>query len=92
MELVYVACGIGKVYSASCTQTLICGFSSSELYMTGICGGLGSELTGLSLVIPERTLQHDVQPPGSGRDPWNLYDGRSSVYMGSRQQNADLPR
>lgn len=81
LEVVSVVCGVGKVYSASCTQLLISKFSPSEMYMTGICGGLGNELSGVHLVIPERTLQHDVQSPGSSNDPWDLYEGRSAYCM-----------
>lgn len=78
LEVVSAVCGVGKVFCASCTQLLISKFSPTEMYMTGICGGLRNELSEMSLVVPEQTMQYDVQSPGTSDDPFNLYQGRSS--------------
>jgi adenosylhomocysteine nucleosidase len=58
LEVVSVVSGVGKVKAASCTQLLIDRYNIKELYMTGICGGLSSELMGLDIVVATATLQH----------------------------------
>lgn len=77
LEVISVISGVGKVKCSSCTQLLVSQFNPEEMYMTGICGGLGENICGGDMVVPLVTFQHDVNDAGLGTDIRDLYTGRS---------------
>jgi len=61
-EVVAVACGVGKVKAAACTQHLIDRFSVEAVICTGVAGAVNPELGIGDIVISRRALQHDFDP------------------------------
>lgn len=85
LTIISVVSGVGKVKAASCAQLLITQYNPSEIYMTGICGGLSEEVCGGDIIVAEQSLQHDVTDANSTSDPRNTYLGRSSVVDSSER-------
>ena len=61
-EVVAVACGVGKVKAAACTQHLIDRFSLEAVICTGVAGAVNPRLGIGDIVISKRALQHDFDP------------------------------
>ncbi|MGB3903967.1 MAG: 5'-methylthioadenosine/adenosylhomocysteine nucleosidase [Anaerolineae bacterium] len=60
-EVVAVACGVGKVKAAACTQHLIDRFSVEAVICTGVAGAVNPRLGIGDIVISRRALQHDFE-------------------------------
>jgi len=58
-DVVIVRSGIGKVLSASGATALLNNYDISEVYFTGIAGGVGDETEVLDEVIATSLVQHD---------------------------------
>jgi adenosylhomocysteine nucleosidase len=61
-EVVAVACGVGKVKAAACTQYLIDRFSVEAVVCSGVAGAVNPGLRIGDIVISKRALQHDFDP------------------------------
>lgn len=85
LSIISVVSGVGKVKAASCVQLLITQYKPSEIYMTGICGGLSEEVSGGDIIVAEQSLQHDVTDANSTIDPSDKYLGRSGVVNSSER-------
>ncbi|MEC0092315.1 5'-methylthioadenosine/S-adenosylhomocysteine nucleosidase [Paenibacillus macquariensis] len=83
--IISVVSGVGKVKAACCVQLLISEFKPSEIYMTGICGGLSEEVSGGDIIVAEQSLQHDVTDANTTIDPRDHYLGRSGVVNSSER-------
>ena len=79
-RVVAAQCGIGKVFAAICTQTMILTFSPRIIINTGVAGGLSKNLTIGELVIAKNAVQHDMDTTPLG-DEEGLISGLNIVYI-----------
>ena len=61
VQVVLLACGIGKVNAAIYTQILIDQYSVDIIINTGVAGGLSNNIKHLSLVISKQLSYYDVR-------------------------------
>lgn len=54
-----VLCGVGKVSSAVCTQTLILKYKPDLILNVGVAGGIGKNISIGDIVIADFVVQHD---------------------------------
>lgn len=59
-ETVVAKCGIGKVFAAICTQTMIMAFKPEIIINIGVAGGLAENLNVGDIVIADSVVQHDM--------------------------------
>lgn len=59
-DVVCAVCGIGKVFAAICTQTMILRYKPDIIINTGIAGSLSSDLRVCDTVVAESLVQHDM--------------------------------
>ena len=59
-DVVCAVCGIGKVFAAICTQTMILRYNPDIIINTGIAGSLSSDLRVSDTVVAESLVQHDM--------------------------------
>ena len=78
--VVTAVCGIGKVFSALCAQTMILGFSPEIIVNTGVAGTLTNELSIGDVVIADKVVQHDIDTTPLGDEP-GLISGLNMVYI-----------
>lgn len=58
--IVVAKCGIGKVFSAVCTQTMILSYKPQLIINIGVAGGLDERLGIGDIVIADSVVQHDM--------------------------------
>ena len=73
-------CGIGKVFAAICTQTMILKYSPELIVNTGVGGALKSGITTGDVVIADSLCQHDMDTSAIG-DPKGLVSGINVIYF-----------
>ena len=81
-RVVTAVCGIGKVFAAICTQTMILEYSPSVIINIGVAGSLSSELKVCDIAIADKVVQHDMDTSHLG-DPKGLISGINVVYIDS---------
>lgn len=59
-KTVVAKCGIGKVFAAICTQTMIMAFKPDIIINIGVAGGLCEDLSVGDIVIADSVVQHDM--------------------------------
>ncbi len=59
-QVVVMACGVGKVKAAACTQHLIDLFAVDAVICCGTAGAVNPQLRTGDIVVAKRTLQHDL--------------------------------
>ena len=79
-NVVVAKSGIGKVYAAITTQTMINEFSPDLIVNTGVAGTLTGDVGILDVVVAKRVVQHDMDTSPIG-DPVGLISGFSDVFM-----------
>ena len=79
-EVVTAVCGIGKVFAAICTQTMILKFAPSVIVNTGVAGSLSAELNVCDIAIADKVVQHDMDTSPLG-DPKGLVSGINVIYF-----------
>lgn len=79
-EVVVAKCGIGKVFAAICTQTMILEFSPDVIINTGVAGTLSKDLNVLDIAIASKVVQHDMDTSAIG-DPKGLISGINVIYF-----------
>ena len=67
-DVVCAVCGIGKVFAAMCTQTMIVRYAPDAVVNTGVGGTLTSKLTIGDAAISLDVVQHDMDTSALG-DP-----------------------
>lgn len=73
-EVVVAQCGIGKVFAAICTQTMILLYHPDVILNTGVGGTLTTELSVGDIAISLDVVQHDMDTSPLG-DPVGLVSG-----------------
>ena len=63
-EVLLIACGVGKVKAAACTQHLIDRFAVEAIISCGVAGAINPGLGVGDIVVSKRALQHDFNPGG----------------------------
>lgn len=91
-RLVVAKCGIGKVFAALCTQTMIIKYSPTVIINSGVGGTLTDELAIGDIALSEYAVQHDMDTTPLG-DPAGLISGINKVYFeGDRGVLADMEK
>lgn len=83
-NVVLAICGIGKVFAAICTQTMILCYHPDLIINTGVAGSLSLDLTVYNIAIAEAVVQHDMDTTPIG-DPKGLISGINLVRIPSDQ-------
>jgi len=78
-EVVVAKCGIGKVFAAICTQTMILKFNPKIIINTGISGGIKNLDIG-EVVIADNVVQHDIDTSPLG-DPKGMISGINLIQI-----------
>lgn len=73
-EVVTAICGVGKVFAAICTQTMILRYKPDAIINTGIAGTLSDKVGVLGTVVATALVQHDMDTSPLG-DPKGLISG-----------------
>ena len=79
-KVVVARSGVGKVFAAICTQTMILGFSPDVIVNVGVAGGLAEGLTIGEIVIGSDAVQHDMNTTALG-DELGLISGIDLVRI-----------
>ena len=78
--IVAAVSGIGKVFSAMCTQTMILHFSPSLILNVGVSGSLSPTLSIGDIAVADNVVQHDMDTTPIG-DPPGFLSGIDRVYL-----------
>lgn len=68
-KVVTAVCGIGKVFAALCTQTMILNYSPDCIINTGVGGSLTTALNIGSIAIANSAVEHDMDTTALGDEP-----------------------
>lgn len=79
-EVVTAVCGIGKVFAAICTQTMILDYKPELIINTGVAGSLSAELNVCDIAVADKVVQHDMDTSPLG-DPKGLVSGINVIYF-----------
>lgn len=79
-EAVVAVCGIGKVFAAMCTQTMILRYTPDCIINTGVGGTLTDKLGIGDLAVSTAVVQHDMDTSPLG-DPVGLISGINVIEM-----------
>ena len=82
-------CGIGKVFAALCTQTMIMKYSPSLIINTGVGGALKYGITTGDIVVADSLCQHDMDTSAIG-DPKGLVSGINVIYFNSDKRATEI--
>ena len=79
-DVVVAQCGIGKVFAAICTQTMILLYHPDVILNTGVGGTLSAELSVGDIAISLDVVQHDMDTSPIG-DPVGLISGINVIHF-----------
>lgn len=65
-EVVVAKCGVGKVFAAMCTETMILKYNPQQIIHIGIAGALVNDLKAHELAIASEVIQHDYDQTAFG--------------------------
>ena len=81
-DIVVAVCGVGKVFAAICTQTMIDYYKPDIILNVGVAGGLSSSLDVKDVVIADQLIQHDMDATALGCKKGEIYgEGTSYRYF-----------
>ena len=84
-EIVVAKCGVGKVFSALCTEAMILKFAPEIIINVGVAGCLTPELKIGDAVIADNVCQHDMDTSPLG-DPVGLLSDINIVKIPTDQK------
>ena len=87
-EVVTAICGIGKVFAALTTQTMILRYAPEAIICTGVAGTLTDELSIGSIAVSSCVVQHDIDTSALG-DPLGLISGLNLIELPASEPLAD---
>lgn len=79
-DVVVAQCGIGKVFAAICTQTMILLYHPDVILNTGVGGTLTNQLSVGDIAISLDVVQHDMDTSPIG-DPVGLISGINVIHF-----------
>jgi len=79
-EVILAVCGIGKVFAAMCTQSMILKYAPNCILNSGVAGSLSEEVDLLDLVVSEDLVQHDMDTSPLG-DPVGWISGLDRIRL-----------
>ncbi|MBR4961255.1 MAG: 5'-methylthioadenosine/adenosylhomocysteine nucleosidase [Clostridia bacterium] len=79
-DAVVAVCGIGKVFAALCTQTMILRYAPDYVINTGVGGTLTDKLGIGDLAVSAAVVQHDMDTSPLG-DPVGMISGINVIEM-----------
>ena len=79
-RVVCAKCGIGKVFAAICTQTMILQYAPAVIINSGVAGTLSPDLSIGQIALAEQIVQHDMDTSPIG-DPVGLISGINIIYI-----------
>ena len=79
-QVVAAVCGIGKVASAVCAQTMILSFSPDRVINCGVCGGLADDLEVGDVILASDAVQYDMDTSALG-DPKGFLSGLNIINI-----------
>ena len=79
-DVVVAKCGIGKVFAAICTQTMILEYNPCVIVNTGVAGSLENGFNVLDVAVAKSVVQHDMDTSAIG-DPKGLISGINVIYI-----------
>ena len=79
-EVVTAICGVGKVFAAICTQTMILRYKPDAIINSGIAGTLSDKIGVLGTVVATALVQHDMDTSPLG-DPRGLISGINVIQF-----------
>lgn len=82
-------CGIGKVFAALCTQTLILKYSPDLIINSGVGGALASDLKTGDIIVAESLCQQDMDTSAIG-DPRGLVSGINKIYFDADKRAVEI--
>ena len=82
-------CGVGKVFAATCAQTMIIRYSPKLLINTGVGGAIASGISTGDVVIADSLVQHDMDTSAIG-DPVGLVSGINKIYFEADERAAKI--
>jgi adenosylhomocysteine nucleosidase len=88
-EVVTAVCGIGKVFAAICTQTMILEFKPDVIVNTGVAGSLSHMLNVCDIAVADKVVQHDMDTSPLG-DPKGLISGINVIYFDADERASNL--
>ena len=88
-EVVTAVCGIGKVFAAICTQTMILEFKPDVIINTGVAGSLSPMLNVCDIAVASKVVQHDMDTSPLG-DPKGLVSGINMIYFEADERASSL--
>ncbi len=77
---VVARCGIGKVFAALCTQTMILLYRPEVIINTGVAGSMTDRLGIGQVAVADAVIQHDMDTSPLG-DPVGLISGLNMVVL-----------
>ena len=87
-EVVTAICGVGKVFAAICTQTMILRYKPDAIINTGIAGTLSDKVGVLGSVVATALVQHDMDTSPLG-DPRGLISGINVIEFPADEKLAE---
>ena len=79
-DAVIAVCGIGKVFAALCTQTMILTYHPDAIVNTGVAGTLTDKLSICDMALSVDLVQHDMDTSAVG-DPVGMISGINMIYI-----------
>ena len=79
-EVVIAVCGIGKVFAAMCTQTMILKYKPDIIINEGVAGALAPDLNIFDIAVATDLVQHDMDTTALG-DEKGLISGINIVKI-----------
>lgn len=84
-NVIVARCGVGKVHSGICAQTMILKYAPDAIINTGVAGSLNADLDIADIVISDSVVQHDFDTSAFG-DPKGLISGINLVKIPCPQE------
>lgn len=88
-DVVVSQCGVGKVFSGTCAQTMILCFNVTHILNIGVGGSLSEKLNICDLGIATGVVQHDMDTSPLG-DPLGLISGINIIKFPCDEKNVLL--
>lgn len=88
-EVVVAKCGVGKVFSAICAQTMILSFPVKRIINIGVGGSLADSLNVCDVGIADGIVQHDMDTTPLG-EPLGFLSGIDKVVIDCDKAFADV--